>query len=104
MRILFVAPYPLSRVRVRAYSFVSYLSSIYYVKVLVLCTGKRELADVQASRTNGLIVDAVEDRLGLQYLRALRALCSRVPLQVAFVAAPAWRSAIEAELRIGHYD
>jgi polysaccharide biosynthesis protein PslH len=104
MRILFVAPYPLSRIRVRAYSFVSYLSSIYYVKVLVLCTGKRELADAQASRENGFIVDAVEERRSIQYLRALRALCSHIPLQVAFVAAPAWRSAIEAELSSGHYD
>lgn len=104
MRILFVAPYPLSRVRIRAYSFVSYLSSIYYVKVLVLCTGKRELADAQTCRDNGFIVDAVEERRSIQYLRALRALCSRVPLQVAFVAAPAWRSAIEAELSSGHYD
>jgi glycosyltransferase involved in cell wall biosynthesis len=104
MRILFVAPYPLSRIRIRAYSFVSYLSSVYYVKVLVLCTGKRELADAQASCENGFIVDAVEEWRSIQCLRALHALCSRVPLQVAFVAAPAWRSAIEAELSRGHYD
>jgi polysaccharide biosynthesis protein PslH len=104
MRILFVAPYPLSRVRVRAYSFVSYLSNVYYVKVLVLCTGKRELADVQASRENGFFIHAVEERRSIQYLRSLSALFSRVPLQVAFVASPAWRSAIEAELSSGHYD
>jgi glycosyltransferase involved in cell wall biosynthesis len=99
-----VAPYPLSRVRVRAYSFASYLSSLYYVKVLVLCTGKRELADAQAYREDGFIIDAVEERRFLQYLRAMRAMCSHLPLQVAFVAAPAWRSAIEAELSSGHYD
>lgn len=104
MRILFVAPYLPSHIRVRAYSFVSYLSSIYYVKVLVLCTGKRELADVQASWENGFFIDAVEERRSLQYLRALRALFSHVPLQVAFVAAPAWRSAIAAELSRNHYD
>jgi glycosyltransferase involved in cell wall biosynthesis len=104
MRILFVAPYPPSHIRVRAYSFVSYLACMHYVKVLVLCTGKRELTDVQACRENGLVVDAVEERRSSQYLRALLALCSHIPLQVAFVAAPAWRSAIEAELRSGQYD
>jgi glycosyltransferase involved in cell wall biosynthesis len=104
MRILFVAPYPLSHIRIRAYSFVSYLSSVYYVKVLVLCTGKRELADVQASRANSFVINAIEEQRSLQYLRGLCALFSHVPLQVAFVTSPAWRSAIEAELSSGHYD
>lgn len=104
MRILFVAPYPLSRIRIRAYSFVSYLSRVYDVKVLVLCTGKRELADVQVSRENGCLISAVEERRSIQYLRSLCALFSPIPLQVAFVASPAWRSTIEAELSSGHYD
>jgi glycosyltransferase involved in cell wall biosynthesis len=104
MRILFVAPYPLSRIRIRSYSLVAYLSKAHYVKVLVLCAGKRELADVQTARENGFVIDAVVEWSPVQYLRSLSALCSHLPLQVAFAASSAWQSAIEAELNNGHYD
>jgi glycosyltransferase involved in cell wall biosynthesis len=104
MHILFVAPYPPSRIRVRTYAFVSYLAKAHSVKALVLCTGKRERADVQECRKDGFVIDAIEERLSTPYLRALLAFCSYIPLQVAFVAAPAWRSALEAELHSGRYD
>ena len=50
MRILFVAPYPPSRIRVRSYGFLKQLRREHEVVVLALCSSRRELVDAEALR------------------------------------------------------
>lgn len=104
MRVLFVAPYPLSRVRVRSYGFVSQLAKRHDVKVLVLYSGKREEQDVQALRHEGFDITAIQERPVKKVLRALRAWGTHLPLQVAFDASPGLRAAIAALLQAEHFD
>jgi glycosyltransferase involved in cell wall biosynthesis len=104
MRILFVAPYPLSRIRIRSYGFVSQLSRVHNVTVLVLCSNGREAADVRALQNEGLRIIAVADKRAWKLLRALKALPTKEPLQVAFDASPALRAAIRQQLATGQFD
>lgn len=103
MKILFVAPYPISRIRIRSYGFVSQLARVHDVTVLVLCSTVRDAADIQALQDEGLHVIAVADKRAWKLLRTLRALPTQKPLQVAFDASPALRKAIEKEL-FSQYD
>jgi polysaccharide biosynthesis protein PslH len=104
MKILFVAPYPISRIRIRSYGFVSQLARIHAVTALVLCSTVREAADIQALQGEGLHIIAIADKRAWKVLRALKALPSKEPLQVAFDASPALRKAIEQQLSTGQYD
>src|SRR5438876_1877011 len=104
MKILFVAPYPISRIRIRSYGFVSQLARVHDVTVLVPCSTAREAADIQTLQDEGLHVIAVADKRAWKLLRTLRALPTQKPLQVAFDASPALRKAIEKELSMGQYD
>ncbi|HZR41462.1 MAG TPA: glycosyltransferase [Ktedonobacteraceae bacterium] len=104
MRILFVTPYPLSRIRVRPYSFVSQLRKSHDVTVLSLCSNKREQADVQALQREGIDVIAIEDNLIQKVFRVLAALGSDLPLQVAFDASPALKSTLAALLKAKKFD
>lgn len=104
MRILFVTPYPLSRIRTRSYGFVTHLASKHDVKVLALCANEREMADVRAVQREGIdIISIYEERL-VQFLRALLALGSGLPLQVAFGASTHLRMTLEKLLSSGHFD
>ena len=104
MKILFVAPYPLSRIRIRSYGFVSQLARVHDVTVLVLCSTVREAADIQALQDEALRIIAVADKRTWKLLRTLKALPTQEPLQVAFDASPALRKAIEQQLTTGQYD
>ena len=104
MRILFVTPYPLSRIRVRPYSFVSQLRKSHDITVVSLCSNKREQADVQALRREGIDVIAIEDHLLQKVFRVLAALGGDLPLQVAFDASPALKSTLAALLKARKFD
>src|SRR5450432_3949061 len=94
MKILFVAPYPISRIRIRSYGFVSQLSKEHDVTVLVLCSTAGEAVDVQTLHNEGFHIIAVADKRRWKLLRAIKALPTKKPLQVAFDASPALREAI----------
>ncbi len=104
MRILFVAPYPSSPIRIRSYGFVKQLMKQHEVSVVALCSTRHEMQDVVQLQQEGISITAVEDRPIWKVLRVLKAWGSQLPLQVAFDASPAFRLAIETQLRTGHFD
>ncbi|MBV9613943.1 MAG: glycosyltransferase [Ktedonobacteraceae bacterium] len=104
MKILFVAPYPISRIRIRSYGFVSQLGREHDVTVLMLCSTAREAKDVQALHDEGFHVIAVTDKRRWKLLRTIKALPTKKPLQVAFDASPAFRRAIQQQLSTGQFD
>ncbi len=103
-RILFVTPYPISRIRIRSYGFVSQLAKEHTVTVLALCAGERDMADMWALQRKGITIIAVQEKRFQQYLRSLCVFGSELPLQVAFGAAPGLRAAISEQLLSGHFD
>lgn len=104
MRVLFVTPYPLSRIRARSYGFVTHLARKHSVKVLALCAGEREMADVRAVQREGIDILAIYEARLVQFLRALLALGSSLPLQVAFGASARLRVTLEKLLSSEHFD
>lgn len=104
MRILFVIPYPLSRIRVRSYGFVQQLRKHHEVHVLALSRGKREMADVQAMIAEGIKVTVVEETYAHKIWRCLRALSTNQPLQIAFDASPHLRELLRTYINSGQYD
>jgi polysaccharide biosynthesis protein PslH len=104
VRILFVAPYPISRIRIRSYGFVSQLAKQHEVKVLTLCTDEGDKADVQALQDQGISITTISEKPSRKLWRGLCALGTQLPLQVAYGAAPALRAAIEAQLSSQHFD
>ena len=104
MRILFVTPYPLSRIKVRSYGFVNHLVKQHEVVVLALCATEKEIADVRALKHEGIDITAIEEKRRFQLLRSLGAVGTQLPLQVAFCAAPHLRAAISARVESGRFD
>jgi len=92
MRILFVTPYPPSRIRVRGYGFLKELHRKHEVTVLTQCSSEQELSDVEVLRNRGFQVIAVQESKRYAVLRSGRALFSNIPLQVAYA-----RSALIAQ-------
>jgi len=84
MRILFVTPYPPSRIRVRGYGFLTQLHNQHEVTIMTQCASEQELADVEALRGQGYEVLVVEESKQWAALRSGLALFSRYPLQVAY--------------------
>ncbi len=104
MRILFVAPYPPSRIRARSYGFITELAKQHFVELLALCANTREIADVQTLQQEGIIATAIYEPYAMRYTRALTALASPRPLQVAFDGSARLRRAINIRLQRGHFD
>lgn len=84
MRILFVTPYPPSRIRARSYGFLTHLRKAHEVTVIAQCMSARELADAEALRKEGYEVVTVAESKRDALLRTALALFSNLPLQVAF--------------------
>ncbi|MFL5707180.1 MAG: glycosyltransferase [Ktedonobacteraceae bacterium] len=84
MRILFVTPYPPSRIRVRAYGFLSQLHQQHEVTIVAQCASERDMADIYALRRQGYEVIEVQESRRQAVLRGGLALCSSLPLQVAY--------------------
>ena len=94
MRILFVTPYPPSRIRVRGYGFLKELHRKHEVTVLTQCSSEQELADVEVLRNQGFQVIAVQESKRYSALRSGRALFSNIPLQVAYARSALFAQAI----------
>ncbi|HET8842785.1 MAG TPA: glycosyltransferase [Ktedonobacteraceae bacterium] len=104
MRILFITPYPPSRIRIRSYGFIQNLSKYHDVTLLFLCSTGRERLDAQALQGEGYRIIAVQDSRFRKGLRTLRALFSGKPLQVAYDAAPRFALAIRQQLATERFD
>jgi sugar transferase (PEP-CTERM/EpsH1 system associated) len=95
MRILFVTPYPPSRIRVRGYGFLTELQREHEVTVLTQCASEQELADAEALRNQGYKVKVVQESKRQAVLRSGRALFSSIPLQVAYARSALFARAIQ---------
>lgn len=104
MRIMFVSPYPASRIRVRSYGFITQLAKRHSIEVLALCSNMQEMSDVQALQQEGIAATAIYEPHIVRYMRSFRALASQQPLQVAFDASPRLRTVIGNHLLRGHFD
>lgn len=94
MRILFVTPYPPSRIRVRGYEFLTQLQRDHEVTVMTQCRSEQELADVEALRQQGHEVVVVQEAKRQAMLRSGLALFSVQPLQVAYARSARFTLAI----------
>lgn len=104
MRVLFVTPYPVSRIRIRSYGFVSQLARKHDVTVCALGMDESAQADMQDLRRQGIMISGIQEKRAQKFLRCLGTLGTRLPLQVAYDAAPALRAAIRAQLSSGQFD
>ncbi len=113
VRVLFVAPYAPSRLRVRSYGFARHLARRHDVHVLALCAGELSadaLQDIGELRRQGAAVTIVQEPRTRPYLRALKSALvphpqgGSMPLQVAYAASETLRLAIARELRARYYD
>ncbi len=104
MRVLFVTPYPVSRIRIRSYGFVSQLAKQHDLTVLTLCADERDQADMRDLQRQGIAITCIREKRVRKFLRCLFALGTRLPLQVAYDAAPTLRAAINEQLASGQFD
>ena len=84
MRILFVTPYPPSRIRVRGYGFLTQLQRAHQVTIMAQCASEQELADVEKLRSQGYEVLAVQESKMRSASQSAMALFNSLPLQVAY--------------------
>jgi sugar transferase (PEP-CTERM/EpsH1 system associated) len=84
MRILFVTPYPPSRIRVRSYGFFTQLQAEHEVTLVTQCSSAQEFADAEALRKQGYKVIVVSASKQQAMLRSGLGLFSSDPLQVAY--------------------
>ena len=104
MKILFIAPYPPSKIRIRSYGFVQHLKQEHDLTLLLLCSNKREMLDARSLEDKGYSVIAVQDRRFWKIVRALRALLSGLPLQVAFDSSARFAATIRRQLATERFD
>lgn len=109
MRVLFVAPYAPTRIRVRTFGFIRELARQHEVTVVALAHGsdRPAAADIEELRSLGVTILLVHEPRYAPPLRALRSVVRPAmvrPLQVEFAAAPLLRAAIEREISSGRYD
>ncbi len=97
MRILFVTPYPPSRIRVRGYEFLRQLQQKHDVTVLAQCASEQEYADAEKLRQQGYDVRLVEESKMRSVLKCGVALLrSRsLPLQVAYARSTRFKQAVQ---------
>ena len=84
MRILFVTPYPPSRIRVRGYEFLAQLQKQQDVTIVTQCVSEQEQADIERLRKQGYEVVMVRESKKRAGLRSGLALFGSLPLQVAY--------------------
>jgi sugar transferase (PEP-CTERM/EpsH1 system associated) len=96
MHILFVTPYPPSRIRVRSFGFVTHLHKAHTVTICTQCASPRELADVEALRQMGFEVLAVPGSKVRSVCQSGLALFSSHPLQAAYARSSQLGRALQA--------
>ncbi|GHO82120.1 glycosyltransferase [Dictyobacter formicarum] len=84
MKILFITPYPPSRIRVRAYGFIQQLCREHEVTILTQISNPQEWSDSLALQQQGYEVVVVSEPRSYALLRSGRAVFSQLPLQVAY--------------------
>lgn len=84
MKILFITPYPPSRIRVRAYGFIQQLCREHEVTILTQISNPQEWRDSLALQQQGHEVVVVSESRSYALLRSARAVFSGLPLQVAY--------------------
>ncbi len=94
MRILFVTPYPPSRIRVRSYGFLVQLQSEHEVTIVTQCASRQELVDAEALQKQGYEVVIVPESKRQALLRSGMALLSSYPLQVAYARSQRFTQAV----------
>ncbi len=104
MRILFVTPYPPSRVRVRSYGFLKQLQRSHEVSVMLLCRSERELADVEKLRSQGYDVMVVRESRLWAILRSGLALASSRSLHVAYAKSARFTQSLHHLCTQRHFD
>ncbi|HZU01500.1 MAG TPA: glycosyltransferase [Ktedonobacteraceae bacterium] len=95
MRILFVTPYPPSRIRVRSYGFLTQLQREHEVTIATQVASEQELTDVEALRTQGFAVVTIEESKRQAVLRSGMALLGSLPLQVAYARSQRFTQAVQ---------
>ncbi len=104
MNILFVVPYPLSKIRARGLGFVSQLRQEHKITILSLCSNRRELAEVHSLQEQGFTVLAIYDTMFQKIIRIIQACGTQIPFQVAYGASQQLRKAICEQLTSHHFD
>src|SRR5579863_4268333 len=94
MRILFVMPYPPSRIRVRAYGFLTHLQYAHEVTIVTQCASEQELADVEALRSQGFEIVVVAEKKMVSAMRSGVALLSSYPIQAAYARSARFTRAV----------
>ena len=95
MRILFVTPYPPSRIRVRGYGFLTQLQREHDVTIATQCSSEQELTDIEALRSQGYEVLVVQESKRQAMLRTGLAFLSSTPLQVAYARSMRFAQAVQ---------
>src|SRR2546421_5862903 len=95
MRILFVTPYPPSRIRVRGYGFLTQLQRAHEVTIMAQCASEQELADVEKLRGQGYEVLVVQESKLHSARRSAMALFNSLPLQVAYARSARFTQAVQ---------
>src|SRR5947209_12698247 len=95
MRILFVTPYPPSRIRVRGYGFLTQLRQAHEVTIMAQCTSEQELADVEKLRGQGYELLVVQESKLHSARRSAMALLNFLPLQVAYARSARFTQAVQ---------
>lgn len=95
MRILFVTPYPPSRIRVRGYGFLAQLQHEHEVTIVAQCASEQELADVAKLREQGFEVVVVQESKLRSTMHSGMALLHTLPLQVAYARSQRFAQAVE---------
>jgi sugar transferase (PEP-CTERM/EpsH1 system associated) len=95
MRILFVTPYPPSRIRVRGYGFLTQLRREHEVTIATQVASEQELTDVEALRTQGFAVVTTEESKRRAALHSGMALLGSLPLQVAYARSQRFTQAVQ---------
>jgi glycosyltransferase involved in cell wall biosynthesis len=88
MNILFVAPYPPSRIRSRSYGFIQHLRVNHSITILTQVETRREWDDVEALRKQKYEVITVAESRERSLLRSGIALFSTYPIQAAYARSP----------------
>src|SRR5947208_9198238 len=95
MRILFVTPYPPSRIRVRGYGFLTQLQRAHQVTIMAQCASEQELADAEKLRSQGFEVLAVQESKMRSASQSAMALFNSLPLQVAYARSARFTQALQ---------
>ncbi|QBD81738.1 glycosyltransferase [Ktedonosporobacter rubrisoli] len=99
MRILFVTPYVPSRIRVRPFHFIRFLSAFHEISLVSLLCDEYEAQLGDEVREYCATMDLIPLSKRAAYINCLRALPSSMPLRVAYYQSPAFAQRIREVIR-----